>query len=70
MSKNNKRVFKKGHILLQEGEKKIYCYLVPRRYPLVLPVKVGSRQGRECLEVSKAGVLGRRMLKNATDVRS
>jgi hypothetical protein len=46
MSKNKKRVFKKGHILLQEGEKKIYCYLVPRRSLLVLLVKVGARQGR------------------------
>jgi len=47
MSKNEKRRLKEGHILLQEGKKKIYCYLVPRRYPLVFLVEVGSRQGRE-----------------------
>jgi hypothetical protein len=46
MSKNKKRGFKEEHILLQEGKKKIYCYLVPRRYPLVLLVKVGRRQVR------------------------
>jgi hypothetical protein len=44
MSKNKKRGLKEGYILLREGKKKIYCYLVPRRYPLVLLVKVGSRQ--------------------------
>ena len=47
MSNNKKRGFKEGHILLQEGKKKIYCDLVPRWYPLVLLVKVGSRQSRE-----------------------